>query len=354
IQQKRGLRNGLLSAIGLGLLACLIASPWYIKSYIHTGNPVYPFLYNTFGGLNWNEHLADMYRQSQMRFGMGADFRSFILLPWDMAMSPGKYFDSDVLFASIGPVFLASLPMFAAVRFGRAKLRALLGFIAVGVVIWFFLTQQSRYLIPVMAIGAVAVGVLVEELRDLKLARYILIGAIGAGLIWASVINVVLAAKSAPGLVNPRAYLTDTLNIYPACEYVNKKLPKDAKILLITETRGFYLERDYQWGDAIHNTLIPYDEFDDPADMFRFLRSKGFTHVLINFSNKTWRQPERPEYLNLVAGAIRQGFFREEFHAKGRWSGAVVLYKLEGILLMDPALHNQHLLTHPLDRDSRK
>jgi 4-amino-4-deoxy-L-arabinose transferase-like glycosyltransferase len=36
--------------VGAGLLAGAIGAPWYIRNYLWTGNPVYPFAYEIFGG----------------------------------------------------------------------------------------------------------------------------------------------------------------------------------------------------------------------------------------------------------------------------------------------------------------
>ncbi|MDO8587836.1 MAG: glycosyltransferase family 39 protein [Armatimonadota bacterium] len=329
IRRGRGPTRALSSAAGLCLLALAIASPWYIKSYVYTGNPVYPFLYDTFAGKNWNAHLAEVYRASQMKFGMGASLDSLALAPWNLTMYAGRFFDSDVLFASIGPVFLASLPLLAAVRFGRPKLRAVLLFIAAAGIIWFYMTQQSRYLIPAIAVGAVAVGALVDELGNLRLAKALLFTSIGCAWAWTMIIAGYMAVKAAPGLVNPESYLAETLDIYPACQYINRELPREAGIILIADTRGFYLDRDYFWGDEIHHTLIPYDRFRGAADMVGFLRSKGVTHALVNFGIGPMRAPDPPKSARLVYEAIRQGLFRPEFHSEAARARSVIVFSLQ-------------------------
>lgn len=316
LRRGRGLRQALLQSVGLSFLAFLIASPWYIKSWVYTGNPVYPFLYDTFGGRNWNAHLAEAYRASQLQFGMGESLYSFLLAPWNLTMYPARFFDCKVIFASIGPVFLAALPLFAAIRFGGAKLRMLLAFIAASVVIWFFMTQQSRYLIPAMALGAVAIGALVEEMRDLRIARTLLFIAIAAGLAWAIMINGRLATLASPGVTAPETYLMNTLDIYPASRYINDKLPPDAKVILFRDTRGYYLDREYLWGDDIHHTLIPYDRFRNAADMTHFLHRQGITHSLVNFGLNPvpTAKPRRSEVL--MREAIAEGHFRPEFRSE--------------------------------------
>ena len=328
---RRGgrLRDSLFYSVILGLVAAVIASPWYIKSFLCTGNPVYPFLYNVFGGINWNAELAEFYRKSQLGFGMGKDVSAFVLMPWNLTMFPAQYFDVPVLFASIGPVFLVALPMFAAVKFGCGKLRALLAFILASTIVWFLLTQQSRYLIPVMAVGAVAVGGLWDRLGNLRLARATLAITLTAAVSWGLFMNLTLAVFSASGLADPEAYLTRTLDIYPACEYVNNELPPTTRLLLIGETRGFYCHRDYLWGDAMNNTLIPYDQFRDPRDMVRYLRLAGITHVLVNMGNRTVRQAKPPRYIKLFQQATSAGLLTDEFTALTGPARHVTLFRVE-------------------------
>jgi 4-amino-4-deoxy-L-arabinose transferase-like glycosyltransferase len=329
-RRGRSLGRGLAQAVGLAMLAGLIASPWYIKSFVHTGNPVYPFMFSVFGGRNWSAHLADVYRASQMKFGVGSGFYSLLLVPWTLTMYSGSFFDWNVVFASIGPVFLVSLPMFAAVRFGRTKLRMLAVFLAASVIAWFYMTQQSRYLIPAMAVGAVAVGALVDELRRFRVARIVLFAAIGIGVAFALCVNGYMASDEAQGLTDSDAYLVRTLDIYPACAYINENLPENAKVVLFADTRGFYCERDYMWGDEIHSTLIPYDRFSNAADMVRFLRGIGVTHALVNFGIGPMRSPNPPKSALLVRQAVTEGLLELQFRSDEGRARNVAVYSLAG------------------------
>jgi 4-amino-4-deoxy-L-arabinose transferase-like glycosyltransferase len=54
-------------------LSLAIAAPWYVKSWLYTGNPVYPFFFGLFGGRYWNAENAVQYAQDQAQFGIGKD-----------------------------------------------------------------------------------------------------------------------------------------------------------------------------------------------------------------------------------------------------------------------------------------
>src|SRR3989338_3030564 len=43
------------SDILFALIVLLTSSPWFIKNFIWTRNPVYPLFYNIFDGKNWDE-----------------------------------------------------------------------------------------------------------------------------------------------------------------------------------------------------------------------------------------------------------------------------------------------------------
>ena len=61
--------------------AAILLSPWLIKSAILTGNPVYPFCYNIFGGPEWDEALSGQMVSSHLNLGMGRTFVDYLLLP---------------------------------------------------------------------------------------------------------------------------------------------------------------------------------------------------------------------------------------------------------------------------------
>ena len=65
-------------------------------------------------------------------------------------------------------------------------------------------------------------------------------------------------------------------------QWINENLPRNAKIITYGEPRGFYLDREYLWGDPGHHTLIPYQSLRSPEDLIEHWTRLGVTHVLIN------------------------------------------------------------------------
>ena len=67
VSKRRSARGWLQAALVLAVLG----GPWYLKSYLLTGNPVYPFAYEAFGGKLWSPQQAELYEAHQLGFGWG-------------------------------------------------------------------------------------------------------------------------------------------------------------------------------------------------------------------------------------------------------------------------------------------
>ncbi|MGB9620687.1 MAG: hypothetical protein ACPL7K_09765, partial [Armatimonadota bacterium] len=271
------------SGVLLVMVAMLVCSPWYVKSYLYTGNPVYPFFYPVFGGRDWSIELARNYSMLQSRFGLGHGPAALLTLPYDLALRPDAFYDTPGLF--VGPMFLAGVPLLLLGRYGSRKLVGLVGFFLAQVVIWFELTQQSRYLIPAFALLAVLVAGLAGEDHALRRARVaLLLVFVATALfgIWTLGPFVRSALPVVLGLETRNQYLGRTLDIYAAQRFINENLPADSRVALFGDTRGFYLERKYVWADPGHN--LRFSRRCGTVESFvRNLRDARVTHALVNF-----------------------------------------------------------------------
>ena len=59
----------------------VLVSPWVAKSLLLTGNPVYPLLFDVFGGPEWSSALGAAHRSWQRAIGMGRSPLDLVLLP---------------------------------------------------------------------------------------------------------------------------------------------------------------------------------------------------------------------------------------------------------------------------------
>lgn len=270
----------LYKRVGVFLLpAILLAIPWYLKSYLYTGNPVYPFLYNIFGGKLWSAEAASAYREAQLSMGTGRDIVSFLLLPWNLTFHPEKFFDpgANRFFALIGPSFLAFLPI---LFWDPISLL----FVLISGIQWFFLSQNIRYLLPILVSLALP---LAKGLCDLwrKPISYLIGFILGFSyLLHLSIFSLMMYPtwSVALGIEDREEFIERAFPTYRAYKFINQNLPQNSKIALLGEPRGFYLDREYLWADPGHHTLIPYESFKTVKELIEGYKKMGFTHILIN------------------------------------------------------------------------
>lgn len=286
-----GWGQALGSALLFGGLALAVGSPWYLKSYLWTGNPFFPFLHSLFPSPLWSEDRAEQYRMAQLAFGHGRSPMALLRLPWELTFAPAPFFDKGqpTLLAAIGPAFLAFLPFGLLPRKDEQEpaRRWLGGTTLAWGLIWFLSMQYVRYLLPTLLVGSLvaAWGVewALEHTGPLAKGISLLFGLTplfgGSVALW-------LALDAAPvvlGWVPEHLYLRARLDSYPAWEFVNHFLPPKAKVLTLGEPRCYYSEREYLWGERGHSTLIPYEQFQTAEELLLFLRRDlGVTHILIN------------------------------------------------------------------------
>jgi len=338
----RGLRQPVLPAIlataGWGALALLVGSPWLIKSFVYTGNPVYPFAYGLFGGHGWSAAADDFYNTWNKSFGMGHSLSDAVLVPWNMTLFlvpghptpfPKPFNDYQTALQSWSPLLLAALffPAFLPKNGPKAPPTVLaLGSFALGSgLLWLAAAQYARYLLPALpAFCLLAAWVLVRAVEGRWRAGYALAGLGVLSLGFSLLIGGLLLAVQAPIVLGqePReAYITHGFAPYPAMQYVNTTLPANAKLVFYGNPLGFYCDRPYVWGEPTHGTFIPYDTFHSAEDLRQFLTAHGYTHLLVSTAYYPPPAPGANDYTAWVY-ALTQGSGPPLFfsHGVGVWA----------------------------------
>lgn len=285
-----------------GIISLAVAAPWYVKTLLYTGNPVYPFFYQIFGGRYWSVHNAALYSADQAKFGLGKTPVDLLLGPWQATMERGiippnrGWIFTEYITSGFGlaPAILA-LVLAAGFLLPRAKRLPCafgpLAWFGAGVYLfWFLLMQQTRYLIPALpALALIAAYVLVQAWERQSLARWVGATLCTATVLWGGKIAWQIAAPTLPvvfGQQNASDYLLRTgvgmRGLYPACQFINENAPSDAKVALFDEPRGFYLNRPYLWAEPNHaESLLPWDTYQNGADLIADLQKRGYTVLLI-------------------------------------------------------------------------
>ncbi|MCS7208201.1 MAG: glycosyltransferase family 39 protein [Fimbriimonadales bacterium] len=303
-----------------GLLALAIGSPWYGRNYLWTGNPVYPFAYEIFGGKDWSQEQADAYRHDQLKFGMGREPPMMVLAPWHLAAHPAPFADPIgarvgervFLLPSLGVGVLAmpSVWLTSGVAQGMGYL---LGFALLNFVGWFYLMQQVRYLLLVLPVLAGAGLATVVSAAAWVRYGYGAVLLLQAGFtLW--LMSRVYLPLLPLALSDRDAYLHRRLQIYPAIQYLNLQTPPEAGVILLDETRGYYLNRRYLWGNAGHHRLIPYDSMRTGDNLAQWMHQNGYRYLLINRMFTPHGEPER--WRALYYDAIQRGRLQLVFNAR--------------------------------------
>ncbi|MFH1723904.1 MAG: phospholipid carrier-dependent glycosyltransferase [Elusimicrobiota bacterium] len=252
-----------------------VVLPWYLKSWIGAGNPVWPFLSGIFGG-KWG---ASEIAAAHLRTGH-----------WSWPPDPA------VLLRYAPQYLLAPAAILVALAaFRRALPPPFLRFLLVQAALFaplvFRHNEGWRYFLPffpALALSAAwSAARLVEANRAFKAAAILLIAF---GLYPATTVSqnnqlfpvLGLRSLSEPGR-DPRAlYLERSLDHYRFFREASRRLgPKD-KVLLFREIRGYHLDADYQWGDPLNQGMIVYKDIPDPDELWDLLGELDVSHVLVN------------------------------------------------------------------------
>lgn len=258
------------------LWAALPAAPWYLKTWLFAGNPLWPFYSKLLGG-KWEPSVieAALLRTSAWRFPR----------------------DSALLWRH-GPQFMllpAAGLLLAAPRRGLPPFLRFLFWPAVPLAVLSLPYHEAwRFLLPVLPAFALACGWWFAQACSApgfrRAAACLLLG-FGlwpvAGLTQSNELFSVLALKSQrfPGLSSQDVYRARQLPFYLFYKKASAALPPGAKVLLFGEVRGYHLDADYHWGDPVIQTQVRYELLESPEALFHRLQELGVTHVLTNAGN---------------------------------------------------------------------
>lgn len=200
------------------LAGLLAAAPWFLRSYLLVGNPVYPLLGSVFVDETFAYHQAtglgvhESIRETSV-FG-------FATFPWDMVMHPERY---DGWSASPGGwIWILGIP--GLIMGGRVA-RCIGLFSLAGVSSLYMVQRLVRYgipfFVPMMAVAGLAGSRLSEKSRVLS-------GLIALGLLFGCGLtagSMYFKIPVALGMESRDEYLLKRVERYAAFEWVNENLP---------------------------------------------------------------------------------------------------------------------------------
>ncbi len=302
-------RLGQLLTAGAAALA--IAAPWYVKTFVYTGNPVYPFFYEKLGGKDWNTWRASIYKDEQQSFGVGrtttgrdpVQIGNAIL---GLAYQPGRYTNPNQANGGGSPTgalgaFAVMTLFLLAVRGPRDRgAKFVLATVGISLAAWFVLSQQSRYLATLVVIAAPFASVAIDQ----GVMRWF-----GRGVLALQAVVVLLVLY----LIQTKDQLQVLLGVVPQATYQQRRIafvePANwlngqsdvKKVALYDEVFGFLLDKPYFWANPGHSMKIPYETLTSGEGLADALKAQGFTHV---YWDTKFQAPEAIERWSAASGLV--------------------------------------------------
>jgi hypothetical protein len=276
------LRRGALVVTG----ATLAFAPWLARNAIVTGDPVYPFLSKVFAAPLAAHGMADVARVAALIPGSGWEHPTAAQLATLTTFAPV----GDA--GAIGPAYLALLPVAAwAAWRGRRGLGGVLAATAVAAVAgWAAGPPTGRYLLPALVPLAALAGTGAQRALGVapRPARRWLAGLLAAVVVWSALGGTTPLELSRLACTLGRGSADEIMARYasywPAVRVVNERLPDDARVLLVGESRAMYLDRDVVLDDPfVTPLLVTLAEAQPSAEAVAAeLQRRGITHLLFN------------------------------------------------------------------------
>ncbi|MBO05629.1 MAG: hypothetical protein CMI58_01060, partial [Parcubacteria group bacterium] len=259
------------SFVLFSITVVVIMFPYYIRPYLYTGNPLYPFYFKYIVESGW-------YRPSG--FGMDKNLINFIVSPWFLTYYPGKTFGGNE--SQLSPFILAFLPALLFLRKKGKHILLISVFAGIFYFFWFYKFPAVRYILPIIPFLALLSGYVVWAIHNrskyfgylIKIIFSIFM-VLNFGLcIYYTREELVFFSKGA----NVEDYLAKQDRTSKIFQYINKNTPPTSKVLLVNEIRNFYLDRghirEFYYRTQDKYQLKKIDAILDDLEI------KGITHIL--------------------------------------------------------------------------
>ncbi len=252
---------------------------WLVRNWFLLKNPIFPYLGSVFGTPELSAAHFEIY-------GIGKSMFHFFVLFWHLFRYPAEF---GAFSDRIGLFYLLALPfvILAVIRVPRTRPYFIFG--AAFLLLWFFVCQANRYLLPILpmmlilaAVGIKAAGDRIQHSALIKKIAVLLINGCLMFYLAAGIFHYRYAALLHLGIWRPAEYLKNLERTIPIATWINRNLAPDARILLASEPRQFYFNR-FLIRDVFLQYRTSYGEKKwEMKELHDFFKSEGITHLLLS------------------------------------------------------------------------
>lgn len=295
IREKQQRPAALLDAVLYVSVTSALFLPWMVKNIVMAGNPVFPFFNWAFPAAErgWNQEYANGYFKAVTEYRVGsAYFSELVQLPVMLLTNSLRFGRGMDVLGGLGwELVFWSMPLAVWAAWRNKFLRALLVFCAAYLALWFSTGVVLRFLAALAPLLCLLAGSGIYALWT-ELGRW---GratlAAGVGLLCATHVLLFLfvqfgvfgAAPVLVGLEDRDKYLSQRLEYYPCARAAEDGLPKDAKILVVGEQRGYYIEQPHLATTVYgpNQFMVLANESESPGEYAARLTGEGFKALML-------------------------------------------------------------------------
>jgi len=268
------IKDMVLPLSAFAMIMFIISGVWYIRPWIILGNPIFPFAAYIFG-----YGYPETCLRYQDTSGIGTGFIQYVTMLWHLTIYPDKFGGE-----SIGPVFLLFLPMVIFLRKFSSFMKYVSAISIILFTTWFVVYQYTRFLYPCLIFLSIIVSYIYIEIcaKD-KIMSRIGMAMILICLSYSTALAFYHNADNIAVSIGKEAkhdYLARRERTYAIADYINKNIPKDAKISVLNEVRLYYFDRDAAVSTSMKMDLLYNKNIDYKKGLDQYLKDNGYNYLL--------------------------------------------------------------------------
>jgi hypothetical protein len=280
------------------LLCVIVAgSQWYIWNWLHTGDPIFPVLYeilNLKGSDIWDTEHHKMLKSYLASYEQAVPRNVF----WFFAYPFVATFGGPAIFESgkigFGPYLVLILPLVMIGmwhfrdRFSVSSLAPIITIVTIIYLLWFFFggSQRVRFLLPAYALLMTASSLIALRLCTKNNKQYalgIFIGVVIMLQIGGQTVATVNYARYVFTSEPRDKFLTRNLQDYPAVQWINANLKTTDKVYTTLRHLNYLFKIPVYYAHTLHESLVDIrPTANNPKKFFHQLIKQRVTHLLVH------------------------------------------------------------------------